>query len=258
MTRLKGKALPALTPYVAALDAPPLKEGAAGLVPLTLLAGAILTFSHYFATARGFALLPFSSSLPGDRSIWVFLYWLGCLLAGWVALPAWFSARRLGLWPGDLGARIGDAPSCWKAYLAIYALNLPLVWWASGSTAFLSYYPFYRGAGDSLAAFVLWEAVYGLQFVCVEFFFRGFLLHGARSALGGWAAVAFTALPYCMLHFPKPFPEPLLALAMGMALGVMSLRTGSIWGGVAVHVSVAVTMDVLALSARPGSIFYSG
>ena len=43
-----------------------------------------------------------------------------------------------------------------------------------------SAYPFYKHAGDSWADFLGWESVYILQFFALEFFFRGFLLHGLK------------------------------------------------------------------------------
>jgi membrane protease YdiL (CAAX protease family) len=50
-----------------------------------------------------------------------------------------------------------------------------------------------------------------------------------------------------MVHFGKPLPEVLGAVVAGLVLGAMALRTRSIWGGVAVHLGVAWTMDLLAL-----------
>ena len=46
-------------------------------------------------------------------------------------------------------------------------------------------------------------------------------------------------VPYCMIHFQKPLPEALGAIVAGVVLGALSLRTGSVLGGAAVHVAVA-------------------
>jgi len=228
-------------------------ERAAGLALTVLLCGLVLTLTHAYANPRGFAALPLTGSLPGDKRLWIYLYWLVFLLVFWVALPACATRRLAGEGPASLGLGLGRTRSCLGAYAVLYALNLPLILWVSRMPSFSSYYPFYKDAGRSLWLFLGWETIYAVQFVCVEFFFRGFMLHAARRALGG-GAVAFTALPYCMLHFPKPFPEPLLALVMGLALGIMALRARSIWGGCALHTAIAVTMDVLALASRPGAL----
>ncbi len=62
-------------------------------------------------------------------------------------------------------------------YLVMLAVVGPLVWVASHNPQFQEHYPFYHlPRGEPLwPKFWLWESVYGLQFVGVEFFFRGFL-----------------------------------------------------------------------------------
>ena len=54
-------------------------------------------------------------------------------------------------------------------------------------------------------------------------------------------------LPYLMIHFPKPWLEATGAIFFGVFLGVLALRSRSIWGGVVVHACVALSMDVMAL-----------
>jgi len=89
-----------------------------------------------------------------------------------------------------------------------------------------------------------------VQFIALEVFFRGFLLHGLRRALGA-NAIFVMVVPYCMIHFQKPMPETFGAIGAGLILGTLALRTRSIWGGVLIHVGVAMTMDVLALRGCP-------
>jgi membrane protease YdiL (CAAX protease family) len=54
-----------------------------------------------------------------------------------------------------------------------------------------------------------------------------------------------------MIHFEKPIVETLAALGAGVILGTLAMRTRSIWLGFAIHVSVALTMDLLALRHCP-------
>ena len=58
-------------------------------------------------------------------------------------------------------------------------------------------------------------------------------------------------VPHCMIHYPKPLPETLGAILAGIALGTLAMRTRSIWGGVFIHVGVALTMDWLAVAQCP-------
>jgi membrane protease YdiL (CAAX protease family) len=54
-----------------------------------------------------------------------------------------------------------------------------------------------------------------------------------------------------MIHYGKPLPETLGAIGAGVILGTLAMRTRSIWGGVLIHIGVAITMDMLALRGLP-------
>jgi membrane protease YdiL (CAAX protease family) len=131
-------------------------------------------------------------------------------------------------------------------YVVLFALVAPIVLYASTTPAFREQYPFYSLANRSYADLVMWEALYAAQFLGLEFFFRGFILHGMRRALGA-NAIFVMLIPYCMIHFGKPLAETLGAIGAGLVLGTLAMRTRSIWGGVVIHIGVATLMDVLAL-----------
>ncbi len=116
---------------------------------------------------------------------------------------------------------------------------------------FATYYPFYDLANRSWLDFVLWEAMYIAQFFALEFFFRGYLLEQCRASLGSGAIFA-SCVPYVMIHFGKPMPETVGALLAGIFLGTLAMKTRSIWLGFAIHVSVALSMDVAALLQTRG------
>jgi membrane protease YdiL (CAAX protease family) len=93
---------------------------------------------------------------------------------------------------------------------------------------------------------------------CEEFMCRGLLLPTLRaSAPTAWAVVA-QGLLFGLVHLGGAVPEesgdPVLAAAaavalnfpMGVALGVVAVRTGSLALPVAVHVSLHLMKDVLA------------
>jgi len=50
-----------------------------------------------------------------------------------------------------------------------------------------------------------------------------------------------------MIHFGKPLPETIGAIFAGIVLGSMSLKSNSIWLGVLLHFSVAISMDFFAV-----------
>lgn len=158
-----------------------------------------------------------------------------------------------------LKQRLSDFGVVWvenRRIIALYASMLlivaPFVYWASTTNAFLRTYPKYSGAGESIPQLVIWELAYALQFLMLEFFFRGFLIFSLARYIGG-LAVFVMVVPYAMIHLGKPLAECLGSIIAGTVLGTIALRTGSIWGGVAVHCCVAWSMDLLAL-ARTGKL----
>ena len=157
----------------------------------------------------------------------------------WVKLVMGQSLRETGL------STEGFLRHSWL-YVGMYLMVLPAVYIVSGTQSFQATYPFYENAGRSAYDLLLWEMLYAIQFMSLEFFFRGFLIHGLKRRFGFYA-IFVSVIPYCMIHFGKPIPECFGSIVAGVALGIFSLFTGSIWLGVLIHVSVAVTMDLLAL-----------
>jgi membrane protease YdiL (CAAX protease family) len=134
-------------------------------------------------------------------------------------------------------------------YGSMLALMVPLVFAVSNLDSFQAKYPFFvptNGLGEMWP----WWIAYGLQFIGLEFFFRGFMVHSLKDTIGGMVAVWVMVVPYMMIHFTKPPLEALGAVIAGVVLGVLSLRKESIWLGAALHIGVALTMDITALWQR--------
>ncbi len=172
------------------------------------------------------------------------IYFSSFCLACFVGVP-WLWQR---IFPAGLDDPFGLSCRQCRPHLPVYAallgFMLPVLWWISARPAFQHFYPMYDPSGLSMwAAF---EAVYMLQFFCVEFFFRGALLLRLEQRFG-YHAVAMMVVPYAWLHIHKPFPEALASIIAGLTLGALVLKTRSIWPGVAVHCGVAFAMDLFAL-----------
>lgn len=139
-----------------------------------------------------------------------------------------------------------------RPYFAMLGIMLPLIVAASFLPSFLKQYPMYRGAGaaDYLGisewiTILSYEFAYAIDFISVEFVFRGFLViallsHTDRNAILAMAAV------YCFLHFGKPAGEAISSIFGGYILGVIAYETKSIWGGIIVHVGIAWLMEGVA------------
>jgi membrane protease YdiL (CAAX protease family) len=147
----------------------------------------------------------------------------------------------------DMGLRVRGLLSHAWIYGLCLAVVMPAVFVVSRAPDFANYYPFYKLASRSWFDLACWEAMYFAQFFALEIFFRGFWLSGLRNTLGSGAIFAM-CVPYCMIHYGKPYLEAAGAVVAGVALGSLAMRTKSIYSGFLVHVTVALSMDLLSLA----------
>lgn len=138
-------------------------------------------------------------------------------------------------------------------YLMILGLLLPFVFAASFQEDFASYYPRLKPAQlDKITvlprwpAFGVFEFLYLTDFAWTELLYRGFFIVGMAKTLGRGAVLPMSVV-YCMIHFGKPEGESFWAISGGYILGVMSLRTQNLLGGVVVHMGIAGMMEGSAL-----------
>lgn len=151
----------------------------------------------------------------------------------------------------NYGLGVGRLRKHIRWYLLLVAPILCFVVIVSFRDDFTNHYPFYKLAHRSWFDLISWEVLYLLQFVCVEFFFRGFIIQACRPTFGV-NAIFVMIVPYLMIHFSKPWLEASGAIFFGLFLGVLAFHTRTIWGGVMVHVSIALSMDIAALLQTKG------
>ncbi len=225
-----------------------------------VLCAVILTMQEYYGGRRFFDtdLRPWLTRLEAVHpalqvvkyeELYGFAWWSFTRMFGY-ALPflVWKLAfRRDSVL--DFGLRVrGFFDHAW-IYLLFLAIVLPAMLVVSKSPDFGEYYPFYKNAQRSWYDFLVWEALYFGQFFALEMFFRGFWLGVLRKSFGS-GAIFVMAVPYCMIHFGKPYLEAVGAIVAGIALGSLSMKTKSIYQGFLVHITVAVLMDWLSLRHR--------
>lgn len=143
-----------------------------------------------------------------------------------------------------------------RPYFQMLLIMLPILIAASFHPSFLKQYPMYKtSTAHSILAVPEWftvliyELAYGLDFVTVEFLFRGFMVIGMIQILGRHAVLAM-AVTYCFLHTGKPPGEAISSVFGGYLLGVIAYETKSIWGGVIVHVGIAWMMEIIGFSQK--------
>lgn len=136
-----------------------------------------------------------------------------------------------------------------KTYILLIAFMLPLLIWASLQNDFSLVYPKAGIVGRQLGNeanlfhYLLFETAYAADFFTIEFFFRGFLIV-ALSKLIGKQCLLPVALFYFSIHLGKPMMEAVSSFFGGLILGSISYHSKSIWGGLLVHISIALLMEL--------------
>lgn len=183
-----------------------------------------------------------------NAQLYRLLYWVGVMVIFYFIFPVLiiFFVFKQSL--SDYGLRLKGAFKNYQLYIIMLCVMIPLVLFFSRTESFQSRYPFYDlQRGEAWwPNFIVWEIFYFLQFFALEFFFRGFMLHGTKQRFGFYSIFVMT-IPYCMIHYGKPLPETIAAIIAGIVLGTLSLKSKSIWMGVAIHYSVAITMDLCSM-----------
>lgn len=175
-----------------------------------------------------------------------YAWWTSWHIVGYLLIPAiiikWLLKEKV----VGFGWRWNETHQHWAGYALLITPILFFIFLVSFRDDFLNHYPFYKQAGRSWFDLISWEVLYLIQFITLEFFFRGFFVQALRPSMGA-NAIWVMCIPYLMIHFPKLWPEAFGALLFGLFLGILALRSRSIWGGFLVHAGIAITMDIASL-----------
>lgn len=140
-----------------------------------------------------------------------------------------------------------------KPYLLMILAVSPLLFWASFQPDFLRQYPSYRPLGapqylevSNWVTILIYEICYGIDFISIELFFRGFLIIGIGAIIGKKAILPMVVV-YSFIHFGKPMGEAISSVFGGYILGIISFYSRHIFGGLIVHLGVAWLMDLFGL-----------
>ena len=215
-----------------------------GQTTFVLTSAAVLVVLQFILGDRGLFRTHLASFLPPD--------WHG--LAGWgwwfgmqgllgfvvpaVAFRALFADNR-----AEMGLGLGD----WRVASVVAALYLPVVavgtWVLSDGAAFQEQYPHYQPATRDWGLFLIYEALFLFYWIGWEYLWRGFVLFGTAPAFG-LSAIFVQALPFAALHVTKPWPEALLSVVGGIALGALVWRCRSFWIAVPIHAAQMMLLDL--------------
>lgn len=171
------------------------------------------------------------------------------VLAPLIIFHRWFPEQ-----PGFWGLTVRNVR--WRPYGLMLMIMAPLIAFAGTQPDFLTAYPrlkqiaFIAPYTEYFGWFqLLYEISYGIDFVTIELFFRGFLIF-AFIRYAGAAAILPMAVFYCSIHFGKPLLECVSSFFGGLILGVVAYQTRSIAGGLAVHLGIAWMMEISAYAGN--------
>ncbi len=142
-----------------------------------------------------------------------------------------------------------------KPYFVLLLMMVPLVVGAATQEDFLDTYPRLMHTGlprtgwENNALNFLYEICYSIDFINTEFFFRGFMIL-AFARFAGPKVILPMCVFYVAIHFEKPLGETISSFFGGWIVGILAYETKSIFGGVIVHLGIALLMEVVALAAH--------
>ncbi len=139
-----------------------------------------------------------------------------------------------------------------KPYLILLLMVAPFIFIAAWQTSFTDYYPVYKTNSvselwgwPSYLPMLIFEFIYGADFLNVELLFRGFFVIGIAQIMGKHSIMPMVAI-YCFLHFGKPAGEAISSIFGGYIIGIIALHTHSLRGGIIIHVGIALLMETAA------------
>lgn len=211
---------------------------------------AVLQTVSWYYTSRSFFiqnLRDYFIHSEGDYlKLFEFLYWfVGDFCTNFV-VPVLIIKILLRERVSGYGLTAGDVKSGLGYTGVSLLIMMPLLWFASSQPEFLMVYPHLLPARDSWEMFLYYEAGMLLYMISWEFIWRGFMLFGLYPRFG-YYAVLIQMIPFLILHNGKPALETFSAIAGGIALGAIALRTGSFIYGVIIHIAIMFTIDILAV-----------
>jgi len=216
-------------------------------VIIIFLSVALLQTISWYVTSRSFFRINFFPLLQNDPDIYLYeyLFWfIGDFFTYFIVsiLSIKFVLKED---LNDYGLRIGDYKVGLYISLIFLLVMLPVVWIFSANPEFTTKYPHLLSTRNNWNEFLIYESAMILYMFSWEFIWRGFMLFGLKEKFG-YYSVLIQMIPFVILHNGKPAPETFGAIAGGIALGILALRTNSIYYCVITHMGIMLSIDTIS------------
>ena len=216
-------------------------------VIIVFLSVAVLqTISFYFTSRRFFRANLFETFQNySDPYLIEYLYWfLGdfftFFILGILIIKFGFKEKLK-----DFGLQFGDVKTGLTFSFLFLFIMIILVWIVSSTPEFAEKYPHLTSAKSNWNTLLIYEFGMLVYMIAWEFIWRGFMLFGLEKKFG-YYAVLMQMIPFVILHNGKPFLETFGAIFGGIALGVLALRTRSIYYCIIIHIGVMYSIDIIS------------
>jgi membrane protease YdiL (CAAX protease family) len=216
-------------------------------VLIVFLSVAVLQTISWYVTSRQFFRTNLFENYQFHPQIYLieYLYWFVGDFITLFILPVLLIRFTLKEKSTNYGLRTGDYKAGFRIVLIFLAIMLPIVWFASASDSFSNVYPHLNSARNSWNVFIIYEIGLLIYMIAWEFIWRGYMLFGLYEKFGFYA-IFIQMIPFVILHNGKPMLETFGAILAGLALGVLALRTKSIFYCVFAHMSIMFSIDLIS------------
>ena len=216
------------------------------IITIFLSIALLQTLSFYFTSRRFFreSLFEYFQNYS-DPYLWEYTYWfvgdfVTFFIIGILIIKFGFNDKL-----SDYGLRIGDYKTGLLFTVFFLFVMIILIWFVSATPAFAEKYPHLQSAKSNWDTLVIYETGMLLYMIAWEFIWRGFMLFGLEKKFG-YYSVLIQMIPFVILHNGKPFLETFGAIFGGIALGILALRTRSIYYCIIIHIGVMYSIDLIS------------
>lgn len=211
------------------------------------LSVAVLQTISWYVTSRKFFRANLFEQYQFHPQVYLFeyLYWFIGDFITFLILPViiirFFIKEKL----SSYGLQVGDYKIGLKITLIFFLIMLPIIWFASASSSFADVYPHLSSAKESWTIFLIYELGLLVYMLAWEIVWRGYMLFGLYEKFGFYS-IFIQMIPFVILHNGKPMLETFGSILAALALGVLALRTKSIFYCVIAHMSVMFSIDLIS------------
>lgn len=204
------------------------------------------TVSWYYTSRRFFKINIYPEYFDNpDIDLYEFIYWFAGDTVALLLIPALIIIFYFKKNIRDFGFQKGDYKTGIFYTVIFLGFMIPILWFVSASPEFAAKYPHLASARTDLNKFIIYEIGIFLYLVSWEFMWRGYMLFGLEEKFGNYT-VLIQMIPFVILHNGKPALETFGAIFGGIALGILALRTRSVYYCILVHFGVMFSIDFLS------------